>query len=417
MAINNLVDGLKISETSVKGKCEDCILGRQTRRPFDGETEKNLAPLDLIAFDLWGPSRVQSSGGKVYMMIILDAGTSYKYGAYLSDKSDRTAIATFEGFCTTAETITGKKVRRLRTDRAYESTLWGEYCQSHGITHEFTAPYSSAQNGLAERAIRTTIDDVRTLLHDSGLGHSYWAEAAAYSIHSRNLIPSRRHPGNIPLESFSGKRQGVEHLRVFGAKCWAKTPLAHGDSKLDPRSVECRLLGYASGSGNYKVQDIVSRQVFVSCDVIFDEGQPRRTASVGEKQTQIQLFDADIVQTPPANVGSSAITDDHHGSVNHPVDQTTGADVDQIDHHRVIPVVPVEPRRSVRAPQPSHAGLQSGEYKQRETTGRDEGQDWATNDKRPKASPVIDYSTTTELDNVIACLVETKASHHIPRSY
>ena len=276
MANNNLVDGLHISNVDLNGKCEDCILGRQTCRPFDGMTEKDLGPLDLVSFDLWGPSRTQSVGGKTYLMIIVDAGTSYKYGAYLSDKSDSTTLAAFEIFRAKAETLTGRKVRRLRTDRAYESAAWGEYCQTHGITHEFTAPYSSAQNGLAERAIRTTMDDVCTLLRDSNLGHSYWAEAAAYSIDTRNLISSRRHPGRIPLEAFSSKRQSVSHLRVFRAKCWAKVPTIHGvqvtgGSKLDPRSTECRLLGYASGSGNYKVQDITSRRVFVSRDVVFEE--------------------------------------------------------------------------------------------------------------------------------------------------
>ena len=39
------------------------------------------------------------------------------------------------------------------------------------------------------------------MLHDSGLGHSYWAEAEAYSIYTCNLIPSRHLPGKIPLES------------------------------------------------------------------------------------------------------------------------------------------------------------------------------------------------------------------------
>ena len=104
---------------------------------------------------------------------------------------------------------------------------------------------------------------MRTLLCDSGLGHFYWAEAAADSIHTRNLIPSRRHPTKIPLESFTGKRQGVGHLCVFGSSVWAKIPTVHGaqvtgGSKLDPRSVACCLLGYASGAGNYKVQDLAT---------------------------------------------------------------------------------------------------------------------------------------------------------------
>ena len=83
MEAKNLVDGLKLSETNVKGKCEDCIMGQQTRRPSDGETDKNLDPLELVSFDLWGPSHVQSGRGKVYLMAVVDAGTSHKYGAYL----------------------------------------------------------------------------------------------------------------------------------------------------------------------------------------------------------------------------------------------------------------------------------------------------------------------------------------------
>jgi len=90
-------------------------------------------------------------------------------------------------------------------DRAFETSAWEDYCKLHNIVHEFSAPYSSAQNGLAERAICTTMDDVRTLLRDSGLSHSFWAEAAAYSIEMRNLIPSRHHPNKVPLESFTGK--------------------------------------------------------------------------------------------------------------------------------------------------------------------------------------------------------------------
>jgi hypothetical protein len=33
------------------------------------------------------------------MMIIVDGGTSYKYGVYLPDKSDDTMIAVFDAFC------------------------------------------------------------------------------------------------------------------------------------------------------------------------------------------------------------------------------------------------------------------------------------------------------------------------------
>ena len=420
MARGNLVDGLVISETALNGKCENCIMGRQTRRPFDGESEKDLPPLELVSFDIWGPSRVQSAGGKIYLMVVIDAGTSYKHGAYLADKSDTTVMAGFDAFRARSETLTCKKVRRIRTDGAFNSPAWQEYYRSHGITHEITAPYSSAQNGLAERAIRTTIEDVRTLLNDSGLGHSYWAEAAAFSIDTRNLIPSRRHPAHIPIESFTGKRQNIAHLRVFGAKCWAKIPTVHGaqvtgGSKLDSRSVVCRLLGYATGAGNYRVQDVDSKRVFISRDVVFDEGLPRRTsASVGEK-TQVPLFDdlSDATNIPLANHDHApipAINDD--AGANHPLNTADHADQQGT---ATIPAIPVEPRRSTRVPQPSNAGSQSMEYRIRETTGKGERQDWATDSKRPQASIVIDHDEDHE--DSTACLTDTKASHYIPRSY
>ena len=195
MASKKLVDGLEVSEGDLNGKCEDCILGCQSRCPFDGETTKYLLPLDLISFNLWEPSQVQSAGGKLYLMIIVDARTSYKYGTYLSDKLDATTLEAFKTFRVMSESLTGWKIRHLRTDGAFDTSAWREYNQKQGITHELSAPYSSSQNGLAERALRTTMDDVRTLLRDSGLSHSYWAEAAAYSINTRNLIPSRHHQG------------------------------------------------------------------------------------------------------------------------------------------------------------------------------------------------------------------------------
>ena len=152
-------------------------------------------------------------------MPIIDVETSYKHSAYLSDKSDASTIAAFNDFHAKGEALSGCKVRWLWTDHAFESMAWEDYCHSHNILHEFLAPYSSAQNGLVERGIHTTMEDIRTLLKDSGLGHSFWAEAAIYSVATQNVIPSHRHPGSIPLESFTGKRQNIAHLHVFGSKC------------------------------------------------------------------------------------------------------------------------------------------------------------------------------------------------------
>ena len=83
-----------------------------------------------------------------------------KHRAYLPDKLDSTTLAVFEVFHAKSEVLTGRKPHCLQTDSAFDTAAWREYDQKHGITHELTAPYSSSQNGLAERAIRMTMDDV-----------------------------------------------------------------------------------------------------------------------------------------------------------------------------------------------------------------------------------------------------------------
>ena len=57
----------------------------------------------------------------------------------------------------------------------------------------------------------------------------------------------------------------------------------------------------------------------------------------------------------------------------------------------------------------------------KQPTSKDKGQAWATNHKHPHATSfTIDWSDAESKDvfhHVIACLMETKAPHHIPWSY
>jgi len=336
-------------------------------------------------------------------MPVVDGGSSYKYGAYLSDTSDSSTIAAFDEFHVKAESLSGRKVHRIRTDLAYDTSAWKDYCQHHGIIHKFTAPYSSAQNGLAECTICTTMDDVRTLLQDSGLSHSYWAEAALYSVNTRNLIPLWRHPAKIPFETFTGKQQDVSHLRVFGARCWAKIPTVHGaqvtsGSKLDPRALECRFLGYAGGHGNYKVQDITSNRVFVSRDIVFEEGEPHRTSpSVGENE--ILLFDVTLTLdesvTNGQNLNQQTDQQDTHETYARSDDQHI--DIPMEPMHQMEPIQPTV-HRSSQILQPSTSILQSKEYQQREEMGQHKGEEWTTNHCGPRGGVIYDAKVWCDMN-------------------
>ena len=54
MSKGNLVEGLNISNDNPCGKCEDCMTANPSF--VDRTTEKDLAPLELVFFNLWEPS-------------------------------------------------------------------------------------------------------------------------------------------------------------------------------------------------------------------------------------------------------------------------------------------------------------------------------------------------------------------------
>jgi hypothetical protein len=217
-----------------------------------------------------------------------------------------------------------------------------------------------------------------------------------------------------------GKQQSVAHLRVFGARCWAKVPMIHGmqvtgGSKLDPWSVECKLLGYASGNGNYRVQDSSNRHVFVSQDVVFEEGRPHRTLTSGGEETNVPLFDT-LETLPLDNAKDPDIKDPE--AINDDATQCDDRNIEQSNQQVIrIPTI-TETHRSSRAAQPSHSGLQSSEYKEQEAMSKDEGIEWTTNRKLPTALSVTDWANPQdEHKDFLACLAKTQASHNIPQSY
>ncbi|KAF7371645.1 Gag-Pol polyprotein [Mycena venus] len=81
MRNKNLVSGLDITNHALDGKCLTCQAGRQHTRTYDRYSEPDVPPLDLVAFDLWGPSCAASPGRNIYMMFFVDSGTSHKHTA------------------------------------------------------------------------------------------------------------------------------------------------------------------------------------------------------------------------------------------------------------------------------------------------------------------------------------------------
>jgi hypothetical protein len=54
MATRGLVDGLVITRKMLWGMCEDCVLGKQDKAPFDDVVTHETEPLERVHVNLWG---------------------------------------------------------------------------------------------------------------------------------------------------------------------------------------------------------------------------------------------------------------------------------------------------------------------------------------------------------------------------
>ncbi|WVZ66382.1 hypothetical protein U9M48_015612 [Paspalum notatum var. saurae] len=144
--------------------------------------------------------------------------------------------------------------------RAYNGTEFlntatASFLASRGTLLRTSCPYTSAQNGKAERMLRTPNNAVRTLRS---------MPPCLHPIGWKPFLP--------PCFLLTGGLHHADYslLRVFGCPCYpnigATTP-----HKLSPRSAACVFLGYPPSRKGYRCLDLSTRKIIISRHVVFDE--------------------------------------------------------------------------------------------------------------------------------------------------
>nr|GEY47464.1 hypothetical protein [Tanacetum cinerariifolium] len=108
----------------------------------------------------------------------------YKSGVKAVIESDK-AFETFKIYKAEVENQRGKKIQILRSDRGgeYFSTEFSSYCESQGLIHQRTAPYTPQQNGVVERKNRVLQDIINAMLVSANLPKNLWVEALLPACH------------------------------------------------------------------------------------------------------------------------------------------------------------------------------------------------------------------------------------------
>ena len=142
--------------------------------------------------------------------------------------------------------------------------------KDRGTQEERTIPYSSQQNGVAERMNRTLMDKVRSMLYHSNLPQRFWGEALSTAVYVANRSPTSAIT-ETPYERWNeGLKPDVSNLRVFGCDAYMHVP-DEKRKKLDRKSLKCVFVGYPVGKKGYKLFHPGSGKWYDSRDVMFFE--------------------------------------------------------------------------------------------------------------------------------------------------
>ncbi|GJU75815.1 putative ribonuclease H-like domain-containing protein [Tanacetum coccineum] len=175
----NLVRGLPSKLFENDQTCVACQKGKQHRASCKSKTEKSISlPLHLLHMDLFGPTFIKSLMNKMYCLVITDDFSRFTWAFFLATKDETSGI--LKSFITGIENLVDHKVKVISVARTPQ------------------------QNGVTERRNRTLIEAARTMLADSKLPTTFWAEAVNTACYVQNRVLVVNPHNKTPYELFHG---------------------------------------------------------------------------------------------------------------------------------------------------------------------------------------------------------------------
>ncbi|GJU07167.1 putative ribonuclease H-like domain-containing protein [Tanacetum coccineum] len=246
----NLVRGLPSKLFENDQTCVACQKGKQYRASCKSKTENSISlPLHLLHMDLFGPTFVKSLMKKMYCLVVTDDYSRFTWVFFLATKDETSGI--LKSFITGIYNQVDYKIKVIRTPQ---------------------------QNGVAERRNRTLIEAARTMLADSKLPTTFWAEAVNTACYVQNRVLVVKPHNKTPYELFHGRTPTLSFMRPFGCPVTILNTIDHL-GKFDGKADEGFFVGYSLNSKAFRVFNSRTRIVEENLHIRFSESTPNAVAS------------------------------------------------------------------------------------------------------------------------------------------
>ncbi|GJS23406.1 putative ribonuclease H-like domain-containing protein, partial [Tanacetum coccineum] len=286
----NLVRGLPSKLFENDHTCVACQKGKQHKASCKTKLVSSISqPLQMLHMDLFGPTSVRSINHKTYCLVVTDDYSRFSWVFFLATKDETSGI--LKTFITGIENQINHKVKIIRCDNGteFKNNDMNQFCGMKGIKREFSVARTPQQNGVAERKNRTLIEAARTMLADSLLPTTFWAEAVSTACYVQNRVLVTKPHNKTPYELLHGRPPSISFMRPFGCPVTILNtldPLGKFDGKAD----EGFFVGYSINSKAFRVFNTRTRKVEENMHINFLENKPNVAGSGPD-----WLFDIDLL--------------------------------------------------------------------------------------------------------------------------
>jgi len=214
--------------------------------------------------------RVESIGGNKYILVVIDVFTRYPMISLLKTKGE--ATKTLIELIKRLQTQREKTLKRLHSDggKEFVNSELSKFLREQGTDHSTTTTHTPQHNGIVERANRTIMEMIRSMLFHSNAYLKLWGEAANVTAHllSRSLTSASK--TKSPMELWEEK-PSIRHLRVFGCDAYYHIHKNERKGKMSGQAKPAIFVGYCDNPLYYRVYDVNDHNIVISRDVRFDD--------------------------------------------------------------------------------------------------------------------------------------------------
>ena len=261
--------------------CAACVEANATRLPHKNARYKPSRVGRVVHADIVGPFKRSMVGGFQYMLVLVDDHSRFISVHFLCKKSE--ALSEIRSFTARMKALspanasegTTHTVGSLHTDNAGEflSHEFNEFLDKELINRTTCPPHVHSLNGVAERAIRAVVENMRSTMVAGDIPTSFWNYVATHSADVLNRTGGP--PGNATTsyELVTGEKPKVMEIWPLGCRAFPVKPRsAISKTNLDSHAWPGVNLGRAPDIPNAHYVWITRlHRVAVTSDVWFDE--------------------------------------------------------------------------------------------------------------------------------------------------